>query len=112
MHYPCANNPDLPKGTFQVIDVPFTETWKAMEQCVEMGLVKNIGISSECTAIPRLELIIVPDFSKIELEKLLTNCRIRPALHQLERHPYLPQNAFMRYHREVRLSAVSAAKLH
>lgn len=44
---------------------------------------------------------MVVDFSKIELEKLLADCRIRPAVHQLERHPYLPQNAFVPWHKQV-----------
>lgn len=39
------------------------------------------------------------DFSQIEMEKLLGSCRIRPALHQMERHCYLPQRAFMDFHR-------------
>ena len=103
MHYPCANNPDLPKGTFDVIDVPFTETWKAMEQCVEMGLARNIGVSSRSIFNESPRLTGTSDFSEIELKALLADCRIRPALHQLERHPYLPQNAFMRFHKEVRI---------
>lgn len=39
------------------------------------------------------------DFSQIEMKKLLGSCRIRPALHQMEKHCYLPQRAFMEFHR-------------
>jgi diketogulonate reductase-like aldo/keto reductase len=43
------------------------------------------------------------DFCKSELETLLPACRIPPALHQFERHPYLPQNAFVAYHQQIGL---------
>lgn len=46
MHYPAATDPKDPDGTITVIDVPYTDTWKAMEECVKQGLVRNIGISS------------------------------------------------------------------
>ena len=42
------------------------------------------------------------DFSKKEVEILLASCRSKPALHQLGKHPYLPQNAFCKWHKEVR----------
>jgi diketogulonate reductase-like aldo/keto reductase len=44
MHYPCANDPDSEE--YSVIDMPYTATWKAMEECVDLGLVRNIGVSS------------------------------------------------------------------
>lgn len=44
MHYPCAMDPDV-EG-IKVIDVPYTDTWRAMEECVDLGLVRNIGVSS------------------------------------------------------------------
>ena len=40
MHYPAATSDQ------GVLDIPYTETWKAMEECVKLGLVRNIGISS------------------------------------------------------------------
>ena len=43
MHYPAAMDP----ASNKVIDVPYNKTWAAMETCVEMGLVRNIGVSSE-----------------------------------------------------------------
>jgi diketogulonate reductase-like aldo/keto reductase len=46
MHYPAATDPKDPEGTITVIDVPYIATWRAMEECVKLGLVKNIGISS------------------------------------------------------------------
>ncbi|WVQ63451.1 uncharacterized protein L199_001604 [Kwoniella botswanensis] len=97
MHYPAATdtNPN-DYNDIKVLDIPYTETWKAMEECVEKGLVKNIGISN---------------YSKIELENLWNNCRIKPAVHQLERHPYLPQNAFMKYHKEIGLHVTAYSPL-
>lgn len=47
MHYPAANDPDTADDDIRVIDVPYTDTWKAMEECVDAGLVRNIGVSSE-----------------------------------------------------------------
>ncbi|WWC98413.1 hypothetical protein V866_005304 [Kwoniella sp. B9012] len=97
MHYPAATdtNPN-DYNDIKVLDIPYTETWKAMEECVDKGLVKNIGISN---------------YSKIELENLWNNCRIKPAVHQLERHPYLPQNAFMKYHKEIGLHVTAYSPL-
>lgn len=94
MHYPAST--DVVDGKYFVNDVSYTDTWKAMEQCVEMGLVRNIGVSN---------------FSKVELETLLASCKIRPAVHQLERHPYLPQNAFMKWHKEIGLHVTAYSPL-
>lgn len=55
--------------------------------------------SGSLVRLPKNEL--TGDFSKNELERLLASATIKPALHQLERHPYLPQNEFMAFHKKV-----------
>lgn len=64
-----------------VIDESCTieDTWRAMEALVELGLVKNIGVSN---------------FSITLLQRILSipNLKLRPAVLQVELHPYLPQN--------------------
>lgn len=63
-----------------VIDESFTieDTWRAMEELVYAGLVKNIGVSN---------------FSPSLLQRILSmsNLRIVPAVNQVELHPYLQQ---------------------
>lgn len=62
----------------------FVDTYKAMEKLVESGKAKAIGISN---------------FSKSELERLLKETSIVPAVHQMELHPYLAQHDFVEFHK-------------
>ncbi|WRT70956.1 uncharacterized protein IL334_007955 [Kwoniella shivajii] len=39
MHYPAAT--DTNGDTITVVEIPYTETWKAMEACVDAGLLQN-----------------------------------------------------------------------
>ena len=46
--------------------------WKALEECVEEGKIDTIGVSN---------------FVKKHLEHILNNCKIKPAINQIEVHP-------------------------
>ena len=54
----------------------FMRTWRQMEQLVDAGLVRHIGTSN--MTIPKLKL-------------LLRDCRIKPAVNEMELHPHLQQ---------------------
>ncbi len=60
----------------------YMKTWKQMEQLVELGLVKSIGTSN--MTIPKLEL-------------MLPDCKIKPAVNELENHPHLQQAELFDY---------------
>jgi len=65
----------MPQG--QVFEpVPVQQTWQGMEELVDLGLAKAIGISN---------------FSCVLTRDLLSYCRIKPAVNQVELHPYLVQ---------------------
>jgi alcohol dehydrogenase (NADP+) len=56
-----------------------------MEKLVHKGKVKAIGISN---------------FTPADIERILKECSIPPADHQIESHPYLQQPKFAEYHKE------------
>ena len=56
------------------------ETWSAMEELVDQGLVRNIGVSNFPAAL---------------LRELLAGCRIAPLVNQVELHPYLQQRGLV-----------------
>lgn len=71
--------PRNPDGSFALdneTDI-YTETWPAMEECVEKGICKSIGVSN---------------FTPSQLEKLCETAKIKPVVNQVESHPLLPQN--------------------
>ncbi|KAK6086977.1 aldehyde reductase 1 [Seiridium cupressi] len=59
-----------------VIDVPIIDTWRALEAVVKKGKVRSIGVSN---------------FTKEKIEALWEQAEIKPAVNQIEAHPYLQQ---------------------
>jgi D-xylose reductase len=76
-HDPKAESPHM-----VFADVPMHDTWGAMEALVDAGLVRNIGVCNVNTAL---------------LRDLVTGSRIRPAVHQIELHPYLTQEKMLTF---------------
>lgn len=48
MHYPAAHKREGWPDKIEVLPISYVDTYKAMERCVDAGLVRNIGISSTC----------------------------------------------------------------
>lgn len=92
LHWPVALSPvsgELiplrPDGTRDIdeeLNGRFELTWAAMEELMETGKVKSIGVSN---------------FSIHNLERLLASAKIVPAVNQIEGHPYLPQFKLLDY---------------
>nr|XP_039262681.1 LOW QUALITY PROTEIN: aldo-keto reductase family 1 member B7-like [Styela clava] len=81
IHFPCA----LPKtddiipqdenGTYlHDTGVHYADTWKEVEKLQKEGLVRSIGISN---------------FNEYQINRILKDCSIKPAVHQIESQPYL-----------------------
>jgi alcohol dehydrogenase (NADP+) len=86
IHWPVATRPDVifpmkADDFFSLAEMPLNETWAGMEDCVESGLVKHIGVSN-CS------------IKKIEE---LSSAKIRPEVNQIELHPYLQQDEMLSY---------------
>jgi len=81
IHWPVAMDKN-DNSYISLEDMPLSKTWEAMEKCKEKGLVKDIGVSN---------------FSVKKLKDLLASCKIKPAVNQVERHPYLQQPELLDY---------------
>jgi alcohol dehydrogenase (NADP+) len=78
MHWPVGKGPSDEKYHYD-----YVTTWKAMSNLLNTGRVRNIGVSN---------------FSPHQLEELLDKTEIKPAVHQMEMHPYLPQSEWLHWH--------------
>lgn len=81
MHWPIAQKKgtQLPTKDEDMVSLkilPLDITYKEMEKAQLNGLVKAIGVSN---------------FGQKNLEKIITECKIIPAVNQVESHPYLTQ---------------------
>ena len=92
IHTPFAFQPgdeqDPRDETGQVIydkGVTLLETWQAMESLVEQGKCRAIGLS---------------DIGLNDLQPLYESARIKPAVVQVEAHPYLPETELLEFCKE------------
>jgi len=69
------------KKSVNLQNTPFQETWGVMEELVDDGLVRNIGVSNVAGAL---------------LVDILSYARIQPQVLQVELHPYLTQEPLLR----------------
>jgi diketogulonate reductase-like aldo/keto reductase len=67
VHWPCTFE------TGEELKPSYEETWREMEKLVEKGLVKTIGVSN---------------MTAKKLKDLLSYAKIKPAVNQIEIHPY------------------------
>jgi D-xylose reductase len=76
-HDPVAAQPRMKADSVRISD-----TWQAMEELVDAGLARSIGVSN---------------FGVSLIRDLLSYARIRPSVLQVESHPYLVQSKLLRY---------------
>ena len=99
IHWPVALKkgtqlPQSPSDFVSLDEVPITETWAAMEELVDDGLTRHIGVSN---------------FNIPKLQTLLDTADHPPEMNQIELHPYLQQTDMVEFAREndVHLTAYS-----
>ena len=66
-------------------DVTLLDTWKAMESLVDRGKCRAIGLS---------------DITLDKLKPIYESARIKPAVVQVEAHPYLPETELLEFCKE------------
>lgn len=89
-------NPEAENPTMEIAPVPLMDTWRAMEALVEKGLVKQIGICNYNSAL---------------LHDLYSYAKIKPAMLQIESHPYLTQERLLRLANEYDLAVTAFSPL-
>lgn len=77
-----THDPDADVPCLRPDPVPIRETWEAMQELVDAGLVREIGVCN---------------FGVSLIRDLLSSARIAPAVLQVEMHPYLTQEKLLRY---------------
>ncbi|XP_015211084.2 aldo-keto reductase family 1 member A1-B isoform X2 [Lepisosteus oculatus] len=86
IHWPYAfqrGGAPFPKkedGSLLYDDIDYKETWAAMERLVGKGLVRAIGLSN---------------FNRRQIDDVLSVASVKPAVLQVECHPYLAQSELL-----------------
>lgn len=99
IHWPIVFRHDLvrPESGADFVplsEVPLPATWQALEECVDAGLCKHLGVCN---------------FNTENLDLIRTNAKHSPAVNQVECQPYLPQTKLRAYcaQHDIRLVAYS-----
>lgn len=90
------HDPEAEKPCMEPDLVPIAETWGAMEDLVEAGLVKEVGVCNFNTGL---------------LHDLIASARRKPALLQIESHPYLTQERLIRLAQQYEMAVTAFSPL-
>lgn len=90
IHWPVSFKPGVGfaqtrEEFYTYSDVPLSQTWQGMEQCLDIGLVRHIGVSN---------------FNISKLKEIIDNSSIIPEMNQIELHPFLQQNKLVGFCKE------------
>ncbi|KAJ8104901.1 hypothetical protein ONZ43_g7639 [Nemania bipapillata] len=94
IHWPVAFVPG--EGTKIDEDTTIIDTWRAMENIARSNLTRKIGISN---------------FSRRDVETIMRICQICPYAHEFETHPYLQQQEFVDYHKDIGVKVIAYSPL-
>lgn len=89
-------DPDAEHPRMEPDRVPLIETWQALEQLQQEGLVREIGVSNYGVSL---------------LRDLLNQAARPPAMLQVEMHPYLTQEKLLRFCRESNIAVTAFSPL-
>ena len=101
IHWPVAHErgvdmPESEEDYLSFAEAPLEDTWTGMEDCLEEGTTKHIGVSNfniEC------------------LQLLIDDAMMPPEVNQVEMHPYLPQQTLYDYCRSNKILMTAYAPL-
>lgn len=90
LHWPIAfeDNPGYDpypldkEGNLMFSETHYLEAYHTMEELVEQGKIKSIGVSN---------------FNISQLEDIIKNCHVKPAVNQIEVHPYLQNDKLIEF---------------
>lgn len=85
-------DPEDKNPAMKLAPVPLYETWQAMEELVEDGLVRQIGVCNYNSAL---------------LHDLMSYATTKPAQLQIECHPYLTQESLIRLAKDYGMSVTA-----
>jgi diketogulonate reductase-like aldo/keto reductase len=86
------HSPFFAKGEKKLLQ----EAWAQMEQMAAVGKAKSIGVSN---------------FLKSDLNAILETCKVRPAINQIEYHPYLQHGDLVAFHKSKDIKVAAYAPL-
>jgi len=90
------HDPTAVRPAMKPVCIPIADTWGALEDLVRAGLVRRIGVSN---------------FGISLLRDLLAHADIRPAVLQVESHPFLTQEKLLRFCREQAIAVTAFSPL-
>ncbi|TGZ71671.1 hypothetical protein CRM22_002508 [Opisthorchis felineus] len=103
IHWPVALQPgdaNFPRAVngqdLLIDDVPLLDTWRAMEQLVDEGLVKSIGLSN---------------FNRRQIDMIMKGARIKPVNLQVEIHCNFTNTKLVEYAQAIGLTVTAYAPL-